>query len=240
MIGLSVWNIITMVKEPATKEVDHIEYIIANSRSLTNSMMKPESKTMQLIKKDQMLNKGIMFLLVVLFVGLIFSKSLFKNQYILLILTLVVLAAMFIIVALLKPKFYSKHLQIYVDDYLDYFYNGSLKETRTIYFEPESLRVIHNEKTYNFDYSELNLFTVCVYSKSLVPVNIFICSELPNKEEYKEFEDLIIPLSRDLYKDIIDNSINISGFELVINNLFEESKSNLTSLKKGMSVKYYK
>ena len=226
MIGLLVWNLITLVKEPTTKEIDYIEHVISNSRALTNTMMKKESETMKLIQKDQMLNKGIMGVMVILFVGLLFSKSLFNNQYVIIILSVVALALMFLIVALLKPKFYSKHLEIFVNDYVDYLKTGALKEERTIYFEKESLKIIEKEKTYNFEYSELNLFTVCVYSKTIAPVNIFICSSLPDKEEYKQFEDLIIPVSCDIYKDIIDNNLNVAGLEEVVNNLYKLSKEN--------------
>ena len=240
MIGLMAWNIVTVVKEPATKEIDYIEYIIANNRALTNAMLKEDSKTMKLVKKDQLLNKSIMLLMVLLFVGLIFSKSLFDNKLILLILTVVIVGLIIGVVVLLKPKFYSKHLQIFVEDYLDYFKSGALKEERTIFFEKDELRVIDGENTYTFKYPELNLFTVCVYSKSVVPVNIFICSQLPDKEEYKAFEDFIIPLSRDLYQDIINNSISIIGLEEVMNNLYEESKTNIQTIKQGISVKYYK
>ena len=240
MIGLMAWNIVTVVKEPATKEIDYIEYIIANNRALTNAMLKEDSKTMKLVKKDQLLNKSIMLLMVLLFVGLIFSKSLFDNKLILLILTVVIVGLIIGVVVLLKPKFYSKHLQIFVEDYLDYFKSGALKEERTIFFEKDELRVIDGENTYTFKYPELNIFTVCVYSKSVVPVNIFICSQLPDKEEYKAFEDFIIPLSRDLYQDIINNSISIIGLEEVMNNLYEESKTNIQTIKQGISVKYYK
>ena len=240
MIGLMAWNIVTVVKEPATKEIDYIEYIIANNRALTNAMLKEDSKTMKLVKKDQLLNKSIMLLMVLLFVGLIFSKSLFDNKLILLILTVVIVGLIIGVVVLLKPKFYSKHLQIFVEDYLDYFKSGALKEERTIFFEKDELRVIDGENTYTFKYPELNLFTVCVYSKSVVPVNIFICSQIPDKEEYKAFEDFIIPLSRDLYQDIINNSISIIGLEEVMNNLYEESKTNIQTIKQGISVKYYK
>lgn len=240
MIGLMAWNIVTVVKEPATKEIDYIEYIIANNRALTNAMLKEDSKTMKLVKKDQLLNKSIMLLMVLLFVGLIFSKSLFDNKLILLILTVVIVGLIIGVVVLLKPKFYSKHLQIFVEDYLDYFKSGALKEERTIFFEKEELKVLDGENTYTFKYPELNLFTVCVYSKSVVPVNIFICSQLPDKEEYKAFEDFIIPLSRDLYQDIINNSISIIGLEEVMNNLYEESKTNIQTIKQGISVKYYK
>lgn len=240
MIGLMAWNIVTVVKEPATKEIDYIEYIIANNRALTNAMLKEDSKTMKLVKKDQLLNKSIMLLMVLLFVGLLFSKSLFDNKLILLILTVVIVGLIIGVVVLLKPKFYSKHLQIFVEDYLDYFKSGALKEERTIFFEKDELRVIDGENTYTFKYPELNLFTVCVYSKSVVPVNIFICSQLPDKEEYKAFEDFIIPLSRDLYQDIINNSISIIGLEEVMNNLYEESKTNIQTIKQGISVKYYK
>lgn len=240
MIGLMAWNIVTVVKEPATKEIDYIEYIIANNRALTNAMLKEDSKTMKLVKKDQLLNKSIMLLMVLLFVGLIFSKSLFDNKLILLILTVVIVGLIIGVVVLLKPKFYSKHLQIFVEDYLDYFKSGALKEERTIFFEKNELKVIDGEHTYAFKYPELNLFTICVYSKSVVPVNIFICSQLPDKEEYKAFEDFIIPLSRDLYQDIINNSISIIGLEEVMNNLYEESKTNIQTIKQGISVKYYK
>lgn len=240
MIGLMAWNIVKVVKEPATKEIDYIEYIIANNRALTNAMLKEDSQTMKLVKKDQLLNKSIMLLMVLLFVGLIFSKSLFDNKLILLILTVVIVGLIIGVVVLLKPKFYSKHLQIFVDDYLDYFKSGALKEERTIFFEKEELKVLDGENTYTFKYPELNLFTVCVYSKSVVPVNIFICSQLPDKEEYKAFEDFIIPLSRDLYQDIINNSISIIGLEEVMNNLYEETKTNIQTIKQGLFVKYYK
>lgn len=240
MIGLMAWNIVKVVKEPTTKEIDYIEYIIANNRALTNAMLKEDSQTMKLVKKDQLLNKSIMLLMVLLFVGLIFSKSLFDNKLILLILTVVIVGLIIGVVVLLKPKFYSKHLQIFVDDYLDYFKSGALKEERTIFFEKEELKVLDGENTYTFKYPELNLFTVCVYSKSVVPVNIFICSQLPDKEEYKAFEDFIIPLSRDLYQDIINNSISIIGLEEVMNNLYEETKTNIQTIKQGLFVKYYK
>ena len=240
MLGVAVMEIVVIVKEPASKEIDYIEYVIANNRAVTNTMLKDDSKTMQLVKKDQMLNKGLMFLLVALFIALIFSKSLFNNNLVLLIIAVVVVALIFVLVALLKPKFYSKHLEIFVEDYLDYLNNGSLKEERTLFFEKEQVKVLDKEETYTFDYSELNLFTVCVYSKSQVPVNIFICSQLPDKEEYKNFEDFIIPLSRDLYQDITENAINILGLEEVINNLYQETKTNLTNVKKTISVKYYK
>lgn len=240
MIGLMAWNIVAVVKEPTTKEIDYVEYIIANNRALTNAMLKEDSQTMKLVKKDQLLNKSIMLLMVLLFVGLIFSKSLFDNKLILLILTVVIVGLIIGVVVLLKPKFYSKHLQIFVDDYLDYFKSGALKEERTIFFEKEELKVLDGENTYTFKYPELNLFTVCVYSKSVVPVNIFICSQLPDKEEYKAFEDFIIPLSRDLYQDIINNSISIIGLEEVMNNLYEETKTNIQTIKQGLFVKYYK
>lgn len=240
MIGLMAWNIVKVVKEPTTKEIDYIEYIIANNRALTNAMLKEDSQTMKLVKKDQLLNKSIMLLMVLLFVGLIFSKSLFDNKLILLILTVVIVGLIIGVVVLLKPKFYSKHLQIFIDDYLDYFKSGALKEERTIFFEKEELKVLDGENIYTFKYPELNLFTVCVYSKSVVPVNIFICSQLPDKEEYRAFEDFIIPLSRDLYQDIINNSISIIGLEEVMNNLYEETKTNIQTIKQGLSVKYYK
>lgn len=239
MLGILAYNVVVMVKEPQTKEIDYIEHVITNSRALTNSMMKKESKTMKLIQKDQMLNKGLMFAMVIVFIALLFSKQLFDNQYIIIISSVIVLVLMFIAVYLLKPKFYSKHLSEFVNDYLDYLNNGDLKDERTIFFEKESLRINEKENTYNFEYSDLNLFTVLVFSKTQVPVNIFICSKLPEKEEFKQFEDLIIPLSRDLYKDAIDNDINIAGLEEVVNNLYEETKSNISLIKHGMKVKYY-
>lgn len=240
MLALAVMNIVNFIKEPAIKEIDYIEYIIANNRAITNTMLKPDSKTMQLVKKDQMLNKGLLFILAALFIALIFSKSLFDNNLILLLITVGVVSVVFVGVILLKPKFYSKHLQIFVDDYLDYLNNGSFKEERTLFFEKEQLKLIDKEQIYTFAYEELKLFTVCVYSKSQVPVNIFICSELPDKEEYKAFEDFIIPLTRDLYQDIKDNNINILGLEDVINNLYNETNTNLKTVKKSISVKYYK
>ncbi len=51
LIGLMVGNIITVIKEPTTKEIDYIEYIIANNHALTNTMLKEDSQTMKLVKK---------------------------------------------------------------------------------------------------------------------------------------------------------------------------------------------
>ena len=80
---------------------------------------------------------------------------------------------------------------------------------------------------------------IAAYSKTNAPVNIFICSFLPDKEEYAEVQDFIIPLSRDIYQDIIDNSILVEGFEELFNNLLSECQENIKEVKDGCFVKYY-
>lgn len=238
-IAYLVYCIISFVKMPTLKEVTFVEYTITNNNAVTNLMLKNDSKTMQLLKKEKLLNKCIfIFMVIILFVSIL-VKSLITNKLILLIVSVVLVAGLIVLMVLFRPRFYSKNLNIYIDDYLDYLKTGTLKEDRTLILTKEGIKVLIDEQTYFFTYEDLNLFTVGVYSKTNAPVNIFICSALQEKEEFKDFEDFIIPLSVDIYKDILDNNIEISGLEQLINNLYEETCNNIKDIKEGFLFKYY-
>ena len=138
-----------------------------------------------------------------------------------------------------KPRFYNKNLNIFVNDYIDYIKTGTLKEERTLILTKEGMKVINDEQEHLFTYEDLNLFAVAVYSKTNAPVNIFICSNLVDKEEFKEYDDFIIPLSSDIYNDIIENNIEILGLENLLSNLYDETTTNIKELKEVLKVKFY-
>ena len=213
--------------------------IINNNQAITTAMLKNDSKSLHLVRMDGIINKCLIgAMLIVLFVMLL-GKSFGGNQTILLIVCLGVLALLFVLYILLKPRMYSKHLETFVNDYIDAIKTGEQKEERTLFLKKEGLKVQKDDQQYFFDYHELNLFAVAAYSKTNAPVNIFICSFLPDKEEYADAQDFIIPLSRDIYQDIIDNSILIEGFDELFNNLLVECQENIKEVKDGCFVKYY-
>lgn len=240
MLTLMVLNLITYFKEPSTKDVDYIEYIICNSNAITNSMISLNSQTVKILNREKLINKVALIVVMVAIFGSIMLKSVINNKYILLVICLLLIGGLIALIIIFKPRLYSKNLNIFIEDYIDYLNNGNTKEERTIFFKKEGLKVINEEQTYFFDYHELNLYTVCIYSKSNAPVNIFICSQLPEKEEYKDIQDFIIPLSRDLYNDICENSIYIIGLEDVLNNLSEEASKSIKEVKEGYLLKHYK
>ena len=238
-IAMGVVNFITFKKEPNTTEIDYIKYIINNNQAITTGMLKNNSKSLHLIRMDGILNKCLVgAMLIILFIMLL-GKTFGENQTLLLIICLCGLALLFVIYILIKPRMYSKHLDTFVNDYIDAIKTGEQKEERTLFLKKEGLKVQKDDKQYFFDYHELNLFAVAAYSKTNAPVNIFICSFLPDKEEYAEVQDFIIPLSRDIYQDIIDNSILVEGFEELFNNLLSECQENIKEVKDGCFVKYY-
>ena len=64
----------------------------------------------------------------------------------------------------------------------------------------------------------------------------------------KNFEDLINAgftadnselLSKDIYQDILDNNIKVAGLEELLDNLYNETQTNIKEVKEGFLVKYY-
>ena len=236
-----VLNIITLIKTPRYKEISKIEHILTTSNVITNAMLHTNSKTKQLERMNKVINYCLFASLVVVFIFTLLLKAAIKNQSLVLGIMVVIIALIITLVVILKPKFYSKHLDVYVNDYLDYLKNGNEKENETtIFFKKEGFKVQDNEKVYFFDYHELSFYTVAVYSKSNAPVNIFICSSLPEKEEYKDIQDFIIPLTFEIYSDIIQNGIYIEGLEELINNLLNETEHQIKNIKDVFLMKEYK
>ena len=236
-----VLNIITLIKTPRYKEISKIEHILTTSNVITNAMLHTNSKTKQLERMNKVINYCLFASLVVVFIFTLLLKSAIKNQSLVLGIMVVIIALIITLVVILKPKFYSKHLDVYVNDYLDYLKNGNEKENEaTIFFKKEGFKVQDNEKVYFFDYHELSFYTVAVYSKSNAPVNIFICSSLPEKEEYKDIQDFIIPLTFEIYSDIIQNGIYIEGLEELIKNLLNETEHQIKNIKDVFLMKEYK
>lgn len=240
MLTFMVLNLITYFKEPTNIDVDYIKYIICNSNAITNSMISPDSQTAKILNREKLINKVALIVVMVAIFGSIMLKSVINNKYILLAICLLLVGGLITVIIIFKPRLYSKNLNIFIEDYIDYLNNGKTKEERTIFLKKEGLKVINEDQTYFFDYHELNLYTVCIYSKSNAPVNIFICSQLPEKEEYKDIQDFIIPLSRDLYNDICENSIFIIGLEEVLNNFNEEAINSIKEVKETYLLKHYK
>lgn len=240
MLTFMVLNLITYFKEPTNIDVDYIKYIICNSNAITNSMISPDSQTAKILSREKLINKVALIVVMVAIFGSIMLKSVINNKYILLAICLLLIGGLITVIIIFKPRLYSKNLNIFIADYIDYLNNGKTKEERTIFLKKEGLKVINEDQTYFFDYHELNLYTVCIYSKSNAPVNIFICSQLPEKEEYKDIQDFIIPLSRDLYNDICENSIFIIGLEEVLNNFNEEAINSIKEVKETYLLKHYK
>ena len=240
MLTFMVLNLITYFKEPTNIDVDYIKYIICNSNAITNSMISPDSQTAKILSREKLINKVALIVVMVAIFGSIMLKSVINNKYILLAICLLLIGGLITVIIIFKPRLYSKNLNIFIADYIDYLNNGKTKEERTIFLKKEGLKVINEDQTYFFDYHELNLYTVCIYSKSNAPVNIFICSQLPEKEEYKDIQDFIIPLSRDLYNDICENSIFIIGLEEVLNNFNEEAINSIKEVKENYLLKHYK
>ena len=240
MLTFMVLNLITYFKEPTNIDVDYIKYIICNSNAITNSMISPDSQTAKILNREKLINKVALIVVMVAIFGSIMLKSVINNKYILLAICLLLIGGLITVIIIFKPRLYSKNLNIFIADYIDYLNNGKTKEERTIFLKKEGLKVINEDQTYFFDYHELNLYTVCIYSKSNAPVNIFICSQLPEKEEYKDIQDFIIPLSRDLYNDICENSIFIIGLEEVLNNFNEEAINSIKEVKETYLLKHYK
>ena len=240
MLTFMILNLITYFKEPTNIDVDYIKYIICNSNAITNSMISPDSQTAKILNREKLINKVALIVVMVAIFGSIMLKSVINNKYILLAICLLLIGGLITVIIIFKPRLYSKNLNIFIADYIDYLNNGKTKEERTIFLKKEGLKVINDDQTYFFDYHELNLYTVCIYSKSNAPVNIFICSQLPEKEEYKDIQDFIIPLSRDLYNDICENSIFIIGLEEVLNNFNEEAINSIKEVKENYLLKHYK
>ena len=240
MLAFMIFNLITYFKESTNIDVDYIKYIICNSNAITNSMIAPDSQTAKILNREKLINKIALIVVMVAIFGSIMLKSVINNKYILLAICLFLIGGLITLIIIFKPRLYSKNLNIFIEDYIDYLNNGKTKEERTIFLKKEGLKVINEDQTYFFDYHELNLYTVCIYSKSNAPVNIFICSQLPEKEEYKDIQDFIIPLSRDLYNDICENSIYIIGLEEVLNNFNEEATNSIKEAKETYLLKHYK
>lgn len=238
-IAYGVYCLIRFKKTDAVKEVTYIEYTITNNNAVTNAMLKSESKSMFLLKREKLLNKCALIAMVAILFILIFIKSYIQNKYILLIASAVIIIGLVSVMIIYKPRFHSKNLKIYIYDYIDYIKTGILKEKRTLILTKEGMKVVSDEEEHFFTYEDLNLFAVAVYSKTNAPVNLFICSNLVDKEEFKEYDDFIIPLSSDIYSDIIENNIEILGLENLINNLYEETAANIKELKEVFLVKFY-
>ena len=238
-IAYGVYCLIRFKKTDAVKEVTYIEYTITNNNAVTNAMLKSESKSMFLLKKEKLLNKCALIAMVAILFLSIFIKSYIQNKYILLIASAVIIIGLVSVMIIYKPRFHSKNLKIYIYDYIDYIKTGILKEKRTLILTKEGMKVVSDEEEHFFTYEDLNLFAVAVYSKTNAPVNLFICSNLVDKEEFKEYDDFIIPLSSDIYSDIIENNIEILGLDNLINNLYEETAANIKELKEVFLVKFY-
>ena len=229
MLTFMVLNLITYFKEPTNIDVDYIKYIICNSNAITNSMISPDSQTAKILNREKLINKVALIVVMVAIFGSIMLKSVINNKYILLAICLLLVGGLITVIIIFKPRLYSKNLNIFIADYIDYLNNGKTKEERTIFLKKEGLKVINEDQTYFFDYHELNLYTVCIY-----------CSQLPEKEEYKDIQDFIIPLSKDLYNDICENSIFIIGLEEVLNNFNEEAINSIKEVKENYLLKHYK
>ncbi|MBE6130463.1 MAG: hypothetical protein E7183_01970 [Erysipelotrichaceae bacterium] len=238
-IAYAVYCVITFVKTEAIKEVTQVEYTITNNNAITNAMLKNESKSMSLIRREKLINKCVLIALVGILLLSIFIKSFINNKYILLAASAVIIIGLVTVMIVFKPRFHNKNLNIFVNDYIDYIKTGALKEERTLILTQEGMKVINEEQEHLFTYEDLNLFAVAVYSKTNAPVNIFICSNLVDKEEFKDYEDFIIPLSSDIYKDIIENNIEILGLENLLSNLYNETATNIKELKEVLNVKFY-
>lgn len=235
----AVYCVITFIKADAVKEVTHVEYTITNNNAVTNAMLKSESKSMNLVRREKLINKYVLISMVAILFLSIFIKSYISNKYILLIVSAVIIIVLVSLMIIFRPRFYSKNLNIYISDYLDYIKTGTLKEERTLILTKEGMKVINDEQEHFFTYEDLNLFAVAVYSKTNAPVNIFICSNFVDKEEFKDYDDFIIPLSSDIYNDIIENNTKILGLENLINNLYDETTINIKEVKEGFLVKFY-
>ena len=236
-----VLNVITLVKTPRYKEISKIEHILTSSNVITNSMMHTNSKTKQLERMNKTINYCLYASIVVIFVFTLLLKSAINNQALVLGIMVVLISVIISLVVILKPKFYSKHLEIYINDYLDYLKNGNEKENEVnIFFKKEGFKVQDNDKVFFFDYHELNFYTVAVYSRSNAPVNIFICSQLPEKEEYKDIQDFIIPLTFEAFSDITQNGIYIDGLEDLVENLFVEAEHQIKNVKDMFLMQEYK
>ena len=204
-------------------------------------MMHTNSKTKQLERMNKTINYCLYASIVVIFVFTLLLKSAINNQALVLGIMVVLISVIISLVVILKPKFYSKHLEIYINDYLDYLKNGNEKENEVnIFFKKEGFKVQDNDKVFFFDYHELNFYTVAVYSRSNAPVNIFICSQLPEKEEYKDIQDFIIPLTFEAFSDITQNGIYIDGLEDLVENLFVEAEHQIKNVKDMFLMQEYK
>lgn len=240
-IVCAVLNVITLIKTPRYKEISKIEHILTSSNVITNSMLHTNSKTKQLERMNKTINYCLYASIVVIFVFTLLLKAAISNQTLVLGIMVVLITVIISLVVILKPKYYSKHLEIYINDYLDYLKNGNGKENEVnIFFKKEGFKVQDNDKVYFFDYHELNFYTVAVYSKSNAPVNIFICSQLPEKEEYKDIQDFIIPLTFEAFSDITQNGIYIDGLEDLVENLFVETEHQIKNVKDMFLMQEYK
>ena len=236
-----IMNIISIIKTPKTKEMSQIEYILTANNVLSNSMLNDDSKTKHILKMNKILNYCLIAAMILVFVFGMMLKAAFDNNIIILCATLCLIAALIVLTVALKPKLYSTHLETFVNDYLFYLDNGNnIEKESTIFFKKEGFKVQDEEKVFFFDYHELNFYTVAVYSKSDAPVNLFICSALPEKEEFKDIQDFIIPFTYNIYKEIKENGVYIEGLEELINDLLSESKKNIKNIKEEPLVIFYK
>ena len=131
MLTFMVLNLITYFKEPTNIDVDYIKYIICNSNAITNSMISPDSQTAKILNKEKLINKVALIVVMVAIFGSIMLKSVINNKYILLAICLLLIGGLITVIIIFKPRLYSKNLNIFIADYIDYLNNGKTKLFRS-------------------------------------------------------------------------------------------------------------
>lgn len=238
VVGFLAFTIIKIFKTPKEEHYEYVEYMLTKGSILSANMMDKNSKTRKMMNLySKLSNVGILFIGACLIIVLLVSKRISAEILTILIISLAIVAvAAFVLLAVFKPRFASKHADVYATDYKGYLDNGSSEPyvTNNCHFLKAGLKIEQKDgkEPLYFNYHELNLYTTVLYGKGLAVANIFICSDFPEEEHYKEVNDFVIQLTHEAYLEIIENNVPIKGLEFILTHLDTEIQTNCAPIKK--------
>lgn len=237
VVGFLAFTLVKIFRTPKEQHFEYVEYMLTKGSILSANMMDKTCKTRKMTNLySKLSNVGLLFIGACLIIVLLVSRRISAQLLTILIISLAAIAvAAFILLAVFKPRFASKHANIYATDYKGYLDNGSQEPyvTNNCHFLKAGLKIEQKDgkEPLYFNYHELNLYTTVLYGKGLAVANIFICSDFPEEEHYKDVNDFVIQLTHDAYLEIIENNVPIKGLEFVLTHLDTEIQTNCAPIK---------
>ena len=227
--GLLLLYVVVMIilsfKKPLEIKKDYIEMMLQNKNIMSNQMFDSSFYVSKTVRIFNVMKYSLYILILIVLVLILFSLARDVDPIMIgiygIIIGLLLIATMFI-----HPYFYSKDAKRFTEDYLKYLNEGS----KSIYYESpfnfrkEGLKYTKDNKVSFYDYHELNLYLVGLYSKGNYACNLFVCSDMKEVEEDElgQLHDFIIPLTHTNYQEIKENGIFVKNLDEVINKLEEE------------------